>query len=245
MESQASPAEAGGRRPFRGLGRGPGERWSRFAARIANAFGLVLVLVLAIYVLASLVAYNGWGAVALAAVTSTCATVALVSSEARPPLPHWSTALGIVAVVLAVVAALAGGSTLLGVAALIQVVLLSVAAVEVLGATLREHEVNFRTILGAISVYVMLGILFTYLYAAVDKLQTGQFFGQTIQTGDFIFFSITTLSTTGYGNLVPAGQPGRMLAGLEMLVGQIFLVTLIAGLVSLWRPGLLSRRNSS
>jgi hypothetical protein len=36
-----------------------------------------------------------------------------------------------------------------------------------------------------------------------------------------------------------------MLAGLEMLVGQIFLVTLIAGLVSLWRPGLLSRRNSS
>jgi hypothetical protein len=150
-----------------------------------------------------------------------------------------------VAVVLAVVSALAGGSTLLGVAALIQVVLLAVAAAEVLGATLREHEVNFRTILGAISVYVMLGILFTYVYAAVDKLQAGQFFGQTTKTGDFIFFSVTTLSTTGYGNLVPAGQPGRMLAGLEMLVGQIFLVTLIAGLVSLWRPGLLARRNSS
>ena len=245
MESQASRAEAGGRRSSRGLARGPGERWSRFAARIANAFGLVLVLVLAIYVLASLVSYSGWGGVALAAVTSTCATVALVSSWARPPLPHWSTALGTVAVVLAVVSALAGGSTLLGVAALIQVVLLAVAAAEVLGATLREHEVNFRTILGAISVYVMLGILFTYVYAAVDKLQAGQFFGQTTKTGDFIFFSVTTLSTTGYGNLVPAGQPGRMLAGLEMLVGQIFLVTLIAGLVSLWRPGLLSRRNSS
>jgi len=39
--------------------------------------------------------------------------------------------------------------------------------------------------------------------------------------------------------------PSRLLAGLEMLVGQIFLVTLIAGLVSLWRPALLSRRNSS
>ena len=245
MESQASQAEAGGRRPFRGLGRGPGERWSRFAARIANAFGLVLVLVLTIYVLASLVAYSGWGGVALATVTSTCATVALVSAGARPPLPHWSTALGAVAIVLAVVSALAGGSTALGIAALIQVLLLVVAAGEVLGATLREDEVNFRTILGAISVYVMLGILFTYVYAAVDKLQAGQFFGQTTQTGDFIFFSVTTLSTTGYGNLVPAGQPGRMLAGLEMLVGQIFLVTLIAGLVSLWRPGLLSRRNSS
>jgi hypothetical protein len=150
-----------------------------------------------------------------------------------------------VAVVLAVVSALGGGSAALGVAALIQVVLLVVAAGEMLGATLREQEVNFRTILGAISVYVLLGILFTYVYSAVDKLQAGQFFGQPIKTGDFIFFSVTTLSTTGYGNLVPAGQPGRMLAGIEMLVGQIFLVTLIAGLVSLWRPGLLARRDSS
>jgi hypothetical protein len=244
MESQASRAEPGGRR-FRGFARGPGERWTRFAARIANAFGLVLLLVLAIYVLASLVPYSGWGGVALAAATSTCATVALVSSGARPPLPHWSTALGAVAVVLAVVSALGGGSAALGVAALIQVVLLVVAAGEMLGATLREQEVNFRTILGAISVYVLLGILFTYVYSAVDKLQAGQFFGQPIKTGDFIFFSVTTLSTTGYGNLVPAGQPGRMLAGIEMLVGQIFLVTLIAGLVSLWRPGLLARRDSS
>jgi hypothetical protein len=121
-------------------------------------------------------------------------------------------------------------------------VLLTVASAKMLGAVLAEHEVNFRTILGAISVYVLLGILFTFVYFAVDKLQPGLFFGQPIQTGDFIFFSITTLSTTGYGNLVPAGQPGKMLSGLEMLVGQIFLVTLIAGLVSLWRPGSLSRR---
>jgi hypothetical protein len=36
---------------------------------------------------------------------------------------------------------------------------------------------------------------------------------------------------------VPGGQPGRMISGLEMMIGQIFLVTLVAGLVSLWRPG--------
>jgi hypothetical protein len=169
--------------------------------------------------------------------------VALVSSGARPPLPHWSIALGTVAVVLTVVSALGGGPAALGVAALIQVVLLVLAAGEMLGASLREHEVNFRTILGAISVYVLLGILFTYVYSAVDKLQAGQFFGQPTKTGDFLFFSITTLTTTGYGNLIPAAQPGRMLAGLEMLMGQIFLVTLIAGLVSLWRPGSRGRRS--
>ena len=57
------------------------------------------------------------------------------------------------------------------------------------------------------------------------------------QGSDFLFFSYTTLTTTGYGDLVPAGQPGQMVSGLEMMLGQIFLVTLVAGLVSLWRPG--------
>lgn len=241
MASQASRTEPAERR-FRGLSREPGERWTRFATRVANAFGLVLLLVVSIYVLASLVPYSGWGGVALAAVTGACATVALVSSEARAPFWRASAWLAIASVVLALVSAVAGGTALSGVSALIQVGLLTVASGAMLGAVLREHEVNFRTILGAISVYVLLGILFTYVYEAVDKLQPGLFFAQPTHTGDFIFFSITTLSTTGYGNLVPGGQPGRMLAGLEMLVGQIFLVTLIAGLVSLWRPGSLARR---
>jgi hypothetical protein len=188
------------------------------------------------------VSFKGWGAVALAAVTVTCAAVALASSKAGPRLVRGAIVVGAVAFVLAFASALGAGSRTLGVSAFIEVVLLAVASVKMLGAVLSEHEVNFRTILGAISVYVLLGILFTYVYFGVDKLQPGLFFGQSIKTGDFIFFSITTLTTTGYGNLVPAGQPGKMLAGLEMLVGQIFLVTLIAGLVSLWRPGSLSRR---
>jgi hypothetical protein len=240
MESPASPPERD-RRSFRGLTRQPGERWSRFATRIANAYGLVLLLVVGIYVLASLVSFRGWGAVALTAVTGTCATVALVSSHARAPLPRWSVVLGAGAFALAAASALGAGKSLLGIAALIQIVLLSGAAVEILGTVLQESEVGFRTILGAISVYVLLGILFTWVYVAVDRFQAGSFFGVPIETGDFVFFSITTLTTTGYGDLVPAGQPGRMISGLEMLVGQIFLVTLIAGLVSLWRPGSFSR----
>jgi Ion channel len=243
MESQASRAEPGEGRSFRPFMRRPGEHWTRFATRVANAYGVVLLLVVAIYVLSSLVYFRGWGAVALTAVTAACTTVALVSSDSHPPLPRVSMGVGSAAVALALASALgAGGGTLLAIAALAQVALLAVAAGEILGTVLQEHEVNFRTILGAISVYVMLGILFTWVYVAVDKLQSGSFFGQSLQVGDFVFFSITTLSTTGYGNLVPAAQPGRMISGIEMLVGQIFLVTLIAGLVSLWRPGLARRQ---
>ena len=117
-----------------------------------------------------------------------------------------------------------------------------------MGAVLRRvvttAEVGSRTILGAISVYTVLGLLFTFVYATIDRIQGGPFFeGEPHpHSGDFLFFSYTTLTTTGYGDLVPGGQPGRMLTGLEMMIGQIFLVTLVAGLVSLWRPGEALRR---
>jgi Ion channel len=214
-----------------------GERWSRFAARVANAFGLVLVLVIATYVLVSLTAYKGWTGVLIAAVSGASATVALASADARPALTGPTTTAAVTAVVLVAVSALTGGSTVLGVSALLLVSVLLVATGTMLGAVLREREVGFRTILGAVSVYINLGLLFTFLYAALDRLQDGPFFGVPAETGDFVFFSVTTLTTTGYGDLVPGGQPGRLFSGLEMLIGQLFLVTFIAGLVSLWRPG--------
>lgn len=179
---------------------------------------------------------------ALAAATGTCVTVALVSADARPRTVAWAATSAVGAFALALIAAITGGATSSGIAALVEVALLTVAAAGVLGTVLTEREVGFRTILGGISVYVILGLLFSFAYAAVDRLQAGPFFETETGTGDFAFFSITTLTTTGYGNLVPHGQPGRMLSGLEMLVGQIFLVTLIAGLVSLWRPGSGARR---
>jgi hypothetical protein len=242
MGSQASPTES--RQSFAGglhIGRRPKERWTGFLGRIANAFGMVFVLVVATYIVGSLVSYEGWGGVVLLALTGACATVALATAGTGPPRVHVAAAVAAAVVVLGVIGVAAGHSAPSGTAALILALLLAVAALKVLGAVLGEREVGFRTILGAISVYVILGLLFSFVYAGLDRFQAGTFFDQPTQTGDFLFFSITTLTTTGYGNLIPAAQPGRMLSGLEMLIGQIFLVTLIAGLVSLWRPGSRSR----
>ena len=225
-----------------GISRRPGERWDVFAQRVANAYGVVLLLVVATYVLGSLVSLRGWGGVAVSAVAGACATMALVSAEAPHRTVRFAAGFALAAVALAAVAAVASTGRTAAVSALILVGLLGLAAAKVLGTVVSAAEVGFRTILGAISVYVILGLLFTFVYAGVDRLQSGQFFGTPTHTGDFLFFSITTLTTTGYGNLVPAAQPGKMLSGLEMLIGQIFLVTLIAGLVSLWRPGVGGRR---
>jgi Ion channel len=230
-----------------GLSRAPDERWSHFAERIANAFGFVLILVLAAYVLASLTPAHGWTGALTALVASGAAVVALGGAEARPIILRGAFLLAVAAVVLAALAAITDDEWLLGASGLITAFLLLVAAGAVLRTVVTETEVGFRTILGAISVYTILGLLFTFLYVGLDRIQSSPFFGPgvTLQEGDFLFFSFTTLTTTGYGNLVPAGQPGKMFAGLEMLMGQIFLVTLVAGLVSLWRPGSFARRRSN
>lgn len=223
------------------------ERWLERAERVRDAFGLVLTLVLATYVLASLLSNRNWSAVVLTLATSATSIVSLTSSHARPRFVRLAIWLSALTIALAAIAAATGDRIFLNLATVIQIVLLAFAMGAVLHRVVTTGEVGSRTILGALSVYAVLGILFTFLYGMVERIQGGAFFeGVPHPAGsDFLFFSYTTLTTTGYGNLVPGGQPGRMIAGLEMMIGQIFLVTLVAGLVSLWRPGEALRRRQA
>jgi hypothetical protein len=220
------------------------ERWLNRAERASDAFGLVFVLVLTTYALASLIENHGWTSVVLTTATSATSVVALVSSHAHTRVVRISILFAALAVVLAAIGAAADDRTWLNLATVIQVSLLTVAMAAVLRRVVTSPEVGSRTILGALSVYAVLGILFTFVYGVIDRLQGGPFFEGHPHpaSSDFLFFSYTTLTTTGYGNLVPGGQPGRLVSGLEMMAGQIFLVTLVAGLVSLWRPGEAIRR---
>jgi Ion channel len=222
------------------------ERWRRRAQRASDAFGLVLALVLLTYVLASVLTNHGWSAVLLTIVIGATSVVALTSSHARPVFVRRALMLALLATVLSLIAAISGGRPWLNAANLIEIGLLAVAMAAVLRRVVTADNVSSRTILGAISVYTALGILFTWAYGLIDRIEGGGFFEGAVDVNgsDFLFFSYTTLTTTGYGDLVPAGQVGRMVSGLEMMLGQIFLVTLVAGLVSLWRPGegLLRRR---
>jgi hypothetical protein len=222
------------------------ERWRQRAQRASDAFGLVLGLVLITYVLASVLSNRGWSAVLLTIVTGATSVVALTSSHVRPVFVRRTLVLAAIATGLAAISAIFGGRLGLSAANFIEIALLAVAMGAVLRRVVTSGSVSSRTILGAISVYTALGILFTWAYGLIDRIEGGGFFGADVATkgSDFLFFSYTTLTTTGYGDLVPAGQVGRMVSGLEMMLGQIFLVTLVAGLVSLWKPGegLLRRR---
>ena len=81
-------------------------------------------------------------------------------------------------------------------------------------------------------------MFFAYLYMALGAIQEPFFQGGGAEptTAQALFFSFTTLTTTGYGNLVPAANPGQSFAVLEMLIGQLFLVTAVAKVINAWRP---------
>src|SRR6266540_227519 len=98
--------------------------------------------------------------------------------------------------------------------------------------------VDQETMLGALAAYLLIGMAFAFAYRLIGAVQASPFFGAggdgTVSQD--LFFSFVTLTTTGYGNLVPAGNPGQSLAVLEALTGQLFLVTAVAKVVSAWRP---------
>ena len=85
---------------------------------------------------------------------------------------------------------------------------------------------------------VLVGMFFAFTYRAMGLLLSGPFFGSGGEgtTAQHLIFSVTTLTTTGYGNLIPAGQVGQSLAVAEMLAGQLFLVTALAKIIGAWRP---------
>jgi hypothetical protein len=102
---------------------------------------------------------------------------------------------------------------------------------------LARPTVTLQSIYGALSAYLIIGLMFAAFYAAQKALVPAPFFAhqQPANTQTFQYFSFTTLTTLGYGDFTAAGNDGRALAVIEALTGQVFLATLVARLVAAFR----------
>jgi hypothetical protein len=105
-----------------------------------------------------------------------------------------------------------------------------------LSRVLHHKRVTYETVLGALCTYVLLGLLFAFAYLALDAISDGPFFVQPglHKESEYLYFSFVTLTTLGFGDLSPAVGLPQALTALEALVGSVFLVTLVARLVTLW-----------
>ena len=114
-------------------------------------------------------------------------------------------------------------------------VILPIAAIGALGRRIvKDKTVTGRTILGLLSVYLLIGMTFSALFITIALWSQEPFFAQTQHADpvDFTYFSFVTIATVGYGDLTAADPIPRLLAALEGLMGQLYLVTVVAVAVS-------------
>jgi hypothetical protein len=204
--------------------------------RATRSFGMVLALIGVSFVFGATASDGAWTTGVLVVLQGLTLLAAIwTSGLARS---GWWFRFGIamlaVAIALAVVSSVQGGSNLLGAVGLISGLFVVSVVVVIVRSIAWSPEVNAQTILGAISVYVSLGMIFLFAYGAVAEIGSGSFFAQG---GDGtralrLYFSYVTLATLGYGDYTPATNLGHMLAVVEALLGQIYLVTVVAVLVA-------------
>ncbi len=130
------------------------------------------------------------------------------------------------------------------------IVYLTFTMVVVLGYILERHQSAKTTldlIYAAISIYLMLGIAWSFLFMLVETIQPGSFFVRPEQNldgilnqADFIYYSFATLTTLGYGDITPATPHVRSLAILEAVTGTLYIAVLIARLVGLYESNTAS-----
>jgi voltage-gated potassium channel Kch len=89
--------------------------------------------------------------------------------------------------------------------------------------------------MGGIAAYALIAFVMAAVYRAIELVTGDTFLNGVGVSGDYLYFSFVTLTTVGYGDITPATDLAKRLAVIEMFVGQVFLITLVARLVSLWK----------
>jgi hypothetical protein len=219
-------------------------RWWRRLARSfvsTDSYGLVLLLVMVTYVVSVSVDEARAASIVLV-VQLVTVWITLRTSQARPVVRR------IADVVLVLAAIVAVGSffvhekgTQLGGIFAVCCLLYLIAPFSILRHLMIRRDIDIEALLGAVSAYLLIGMFFAYAYQAAGELGSVPFFGSAGHgsLSEDLFFSFVTMTTVGYGNLVPAANPGQTLAVAEALLGQLFLVVAVGKVIS----GLQPRRN--
>jgi hypothetical protein len=211
--------------------------FTRLTRILAGHYGFVLALILADYVLFS--AFSGSLAGRLVTYLVVVCTLLVTLLTARAPRLWITLALALIGATALVVLWAAFTQSLAsfqGFISSLGACLLLATPVVIVRDIIKVRLVSVHTLMAAMCLYLLIGIIFALLYDAVGAVTPGGLFGRpalgTITNA--LFFSFTTLTTVGYGNLVPVTPFGQSLAMVEAVAGQVYLVVVVARLVSLW-----------
>jgi hypothetical protein len=212
-------------------------RAERRPDRLQHRYGLLLAALVASFAVQGVAPGGPWQEVLVTALVGTTLVLALRAGDVDPRLVAVAVAVAAVLVALVTVLAAvghAGGGIPRLADALLVVVAPPAVVVGVLRGLRERGAVTVQAVLGVLCIYLLIGMFCAALYGVIDRLGGQPFFADGIAatTSNCLYFSFTALTTVGYGDLTARTDLGHTLAVSEALVGQIYLVTVVALLVA-------------
>jgi Ion channel len=203
-----------------------------------DSYGIVFMFLVVDYVFLTV----GWTGGVADIVTAVWLGLTVLLAFRTSEVPHRLMLMVRVAVAVVVLAAvgvaLGGGDRAYGTIVILSSLLVLASPIAIGWRILHHKRVTTQTVLGALCIYILIGLVFANFDYGVQLVSGNSFFAQPGHHGpaDFAYFSYITMATVGYGDLSPATGLPRTNAVLEALMGQIFLVVLVARLVGMYTP---------
>lgn len=206
-------------------------------ANPSHSYGLVLCMVLAVVFLTIALPDGDAGRFVLVVVDAATLLVAVWTAHARTRVREIAVIAASVAILGAAVALVVPGdaTAILRAITLALVAGLPMVLARGVASAVRENGVTLNAVSGVLTLYLMLALVFGVIYALVNDLGDAPFFAQhpkDVAPGDFVYFAITTQTTVGFGDFVPGTSVGRAFASSQAVIGQMYLVTVVAVVMS-------------
>jgi hypothetical protein len=215
-----------------------------------HGYGVLLVLIIISLGFQLAVPERGWSHLVTILLLGGTFIAALLTSQAPARRLHVLSAIVGVFTVASAVAFVASGEVDATAARGVSLLMVALAPIAIVHGLVRhfreEGRVTVQTMFGVLCIYLLFGSLFALAYGVIDDLGSTPLFGNDVDgtTSDYLYFSFTTMTTTGYGDLTAATDLGRSFAITEQLVGQIYLVTVVAVIVGNLSRGAATARRS-
>jgi hypothetical protein len=211
-------------------------------------YGVVLGLLMVTFLFLGISPSGRYGPLVTLTIESATLLVALSASGARRVVVIAAAVASVLAISSGVLHAINDTATDLTLTSGMSALLILVAPVAIAASVIRRRKVDVQAVLAAVCLYVMIGMFFSYVYSAVQAGNAHHvFFVQTANAtpSDFLYFSFTVVTTVGFGDFTAASGFGRTLSVFEAMVGQLYLVTVVALLVSNLGPAAAARKRAS
>jgi hypothetical protein len=200
-------------------------------------FGLLLGAIIVAFAFEGIASPNEWQEVVISALLGSTLLLALWAAEARPLVVRLGVLIVAGLFILSVVEALNGNASA-GALRITNAALVLLAPPLIITGVARilraRQTVTLEAVFGVLSVYILLGMLFGFVYGSIDRFGGNPFFagGQAATVAHCLYYSFTTLTTVGYGDFTARTNLGHTLSVSEALLGQIYLVTIVSLIVA-------------